>query len=146
MIRRLWLPLLLLPLPLPAAATSEEMLDPRDMPVPGLLLRTAPPPRRPSDPPRAPECPPCFNCLLPAFSCGNSGECNPYDGQCRCPPGFGGQDCLTPRMSPPRVFPVRWLNQSISLRRALGRRRALPSAQRRTMRVQRRMGRNQLQP
>ncbi|KIR82739.1 ATP-dependent permease [Cryptococcus gattii E566] len=95
MIRRLWLPLFLLPLPLPAAATSEEMLDPRDMPVPGLLLRTAPP-RRPSDPPRAPECPPCFNCLLPAFSCGNSGECNPYDGQCRCPPGFGGQDCLTP--------------------------------------------------
>ncbi|WVQ97528.1 hypothetical protein IAU59_004642 [Kwoniella sp. CBS 9459] len=46
--------------------------------------------------PVPPNCPPCFNCLLPAFSCGNSGECNPYDGQCRCPPGFGGQDCLTP--------------------------------------------------
>ncbi|WVQ83751.1 hypothetical protein IAT38_005895 [Cryptococcus sp. DSM 104549] len=53
-----------------------------------------PPRRRPGTPPG--ECPPCFNCLLPAFTCGNSGECNPYDGQCRCPPGFGGQDCLTP--------------------------------------------------
>ena len=52
------------------------------------------PPRRPTPPA---GCPPCFNCLLPAFSCGNAGECSPYDGQCRCPPGFGGQDCLTPR-------------------------------------------------
>lgn len=25
------------------------------------------------------------------------GDCNPYDGQCKCPPGWGGQDCLTPR-------------------------------------------------
>ncbi|KAG9034933.1 hypothetical protein FRB95_012349 [Tulasnella sp. JGI-2019a] len=47
-------------------------------------------------PPRDPKCPPCFNCVLPAFSCGQYGECNPYDGQCKCPPGFGGQDCLTP--------------------------------------------------
>lgn len=100
MIRRLWLPLLCLSLPRPAAATSEEMLDHRDTTVPSSLLRTVPPSRRPSDPSRPPECPPCFNCLLPAFNCGNSGECNPYDGQCKCPPGFGGQDCLTPRMSP----------------------------------------------
>ncbi|WVQ75296.1 hypothetical protein IAR50_004912 [Cryptococcus sp. DSM 104548] len=53
-----------------------------------------PPRRRPGTTP--PGCPPCFNCLLPAFNCGNGGECNPYDGQCKCPPGFGGQDCLTP--------------------------------------------------
>lgn len=47
--------------------------------------------------PSQPEkCPPCFNCLLPAFTCGQFGECNPYDGQCRCPDGWGGQDCLTP--------------------------------------------------
>ncbi|WWC67467.1 uncharacterized protein I206_101375 [Kwoniella pini CBS 10737] len=49
-----------------------------------------PPNRRP------PNCPPCFNCQLPAFQCGNAGECNNLDGQCRCEPGFGGQDCLTP--------------------------------------------------
>lgn len=42
------------------------------------------------------KCPPCFNCLLPAFSCGQFGECNPYDGHCKCPPGFGGIECLTP--------------------------------------------------
>ncbi|ORY24112.1 hypothetical protein BCR39DRAFT_335530 [Naematelia encephala] len=56
-----------------------------------------PPRRRPGSPGGGDDkCPPCFNCLLPAFSCGNAGECNPYDGQCRCPPGFGGNDCLTP--------------------------------------------------
>ncbi|KAH8117946.1 hypothetical protein DFH11DRAFT_867335 [Phellopilus nigrolimitatus] len=43
------------------------------------------------------ECPPCFNCLLPAFTCGQYGECNAYDGQCKCPPGWGGIDCLTPQ-------------------------------------------------
>ena len=43
------------------------------------------------------QCPPCFNCLLPAFNCGQYGECNPYDGQCKCPPGWGGIDCLVPR-------------------------------------------------
>ena len=52
------------------------------------------PPRR--QPKRPEDCPPCFNCLLPAFTCGNGGECNPYDGQCRCPAGFGGEDCTTP--------------------------------------------------
>lgn len=55
------------------------------------------PPRRRPGSPDPDKCPPCFNCLLPAFNCGNSGECNEFDGQCRCPPGFGGQDCLTPR-------------------------------------------------
>ena len=25
------------------------------------------------------------------------GECDPYDGQCKCPPGWGGIDCLAPR-------------------------------------------------
>ncbi|KAI5118132.1 hypothetical protein M0805_001731 [Coniferiporia weirii] len=43
------------------------------------------------------ECPPCFNCMLPAFTCGQYGECNTYDGQCKCPPGWGGIDCLTPQ-------------------------------------------------
>lgn len=71
-------------------AWTEQLIPPQ---------QAVPPRRRPKDPSRPPECPPCFNCLLPAFSCGNSGECNPYDGQCKCPPGFGGQDCLTPRMS-----------------------------------------------
>lgn len=43
------------------------------------------------------KCPPCFNCLLPVFTCGQFGNCNEYDGQCKCPPGWGGIDCLTPR-------------------------------------------------
>ncbi|KAI5990869.1 hypothetical protein F5J12DRAFT_862567 [Pisolithus orientalis] len=42
------------------------------------------------------KCPPCFNCLLPAFTCGQFGLCNEYDGQCKCPPGWGGIDCLVP--------------------------------------------------
>ena len=36
--------------------------------------------------------------MLPAFTCGQYGECDPYNGQCNCPPGWGGIDCLTPRM------------------------------------------------
>ncbi|SCZ99125.1 BZ3500_MvSof-1268-A1-R1_Chr3-1g05826 [Microbotryum saponariae] len=48
--------------------------------------------------PRPPECPPCnpFNCVLPAFTCLNTGVCNDYNGQCICPPGFGGEDCSKP--------------------------------------------------
>ncbi|GAA6014458.1 hypothetical protein JCM8202_001541 [Rhodotorula sphaerocarpa] len=47
---------------------------------------------------RPPECPPCnpFNCVLPAFACLNTGKCNDYNGQCICPPGFGGEDCSKP--------------------------------------------------
>ncbi|KAJ7340767.1 hypothetical protein DFH08DRAFT_875203 [Mycena albidolilacea] len=46
----------------------------------------------------APEkCPPCFNCQLPRFACGQYGECNEYDGQCKCPSGWGGIDCLVPQ-------------------------------------------------
>ncbi|KAJ7157630.1 hypothetical protein C8R43DRAFT_997189 [Mycena crocata] len=46
----------------------------------------------------APEkCPPCFNCQLPAFKCGQYGVCNEYDGQCKCPAGWGGIDCLIPQ-------------------------------------------------
>ncbi|KAG1821574.1 uncharacterized protein BJ212DRAFT_1332107 [Suillus subaureus] len=43
------------------------------------------------------KCPPCFNCLLPAFTCGQFGHCDEYNGQCKCPPGWGGIDCLLPQ-------------------------------------------------
>ncbi|TFK49732.1 hypothetical protein OE88DRAFT_1713443 [Heliocybe sulcata] len=43
------------------------------------------------------KCPPCFNCLLPAFTCGQYGQCDEYNGQCQCPPGWGGIDCLIPQ-------------------------------------------------
>ncbi|GAA5925630.1 hypothetical protein JCM3775_001459 [Rhodotorula graminis] len=48
--------------------------------------------------PPPPECPPCnpFNCVLPAFGCLNNGVCNSFNGQCVCPPGFGGEDCSKP--------------------------------------------------
>ncbi|PAV16171.1 abc transporter [Pyrrhoderma noxium] len=46
---------------------------------------------------RPKDCPPCFNCMLPAFTCGQYGKCDSYDGQCHCPAGWGGIDCLTPQ-------------------------------------------------
>ncbi|ROV93387.1 hypothetical protein VMCG_08424 [Cytospora schulzeri] len=42
------------------------------------------------------DCPPCFNCLLPAFTCGQYADCNTFNGQCSCPAGFGGVDCIEP--------------------------------------------------
>ncbi|POS80611.1 ABC transporter [Diaporthe helianthi] len=45
---------------------------------------------------RPKDCPPCFNCLLPAFSCAQYSDCNSYNGQCSCPAGFGGVDCIEP--------------------------------------------------
>src|SRR3954468_3184635 len=39
-----------------------------------------------------------FNCLLPAFDCGQYSDCNQFNGKCDCPPGFGGDDCLSPGM------------------------------------------------
>ncbi|ETS62918.1 hypothetical protein PaG_02684 [Moesziomyces aphidis] len=55
---------------------------------------------------RPPNCPPCpepdcFNCQLPAYECYQFGECNEYDGLCRCPVGFGGPDCLSPLCGSP---------------------------------------------
>jgi len=69
--------------------------------------------------------------MLPKFTCGQVGdsllsivqwansvcqfaECSPYDGQCKCPPGWGGIDCLTPRMCialslTPRTLTEVWL-------------------------------------
>ncbi|KAF9463956.1 hypothetical protein BDZ94DRAFT_1282345 [Collybia nuda] len=35
--------------------------------------------------------------MLPIFTCGQYGNCNEYDGQCKCPPGWGGIDCLVPQ-------------------------------------------------
>ncbi|KAI0080990.1 hypothetical protein K474DRAFT_1614475 [Panus rudis PR-1116 ss-1] len=46
---------------------------------------------------RPEKCPPCFNCQLDAFTCGHFGECSKFDGQCKCPPGWAGIDCLTPQ-------------------------------------------------
>lgn len=40
-----------------------------------------------------------FNCLLPAFTCGQYADCNSFNGQCSCPDGFGGVDCIEPRTS-----------------------------------------------
>lgn len=45
---------------------------------------------------RPDQCPPCFNCLLPAFRCAQFAKCNQYNGACDCPPGFGGDDCVSP--------------------------------------------------
>ncbi|KAL0143366.1 hypothetical protein V8B55DRAFT_1476875 [Mucor lusitanicus] len=42
------------------------------------------------------ECPPCFNCMLPGFECLQFANCTDYDGKCKCPPGFGGDDCKQP--------------------------------------------------
>ncbi|THV06326.1 hypothetical protein K435DRAFT_505895 [Dendrothele bispora CBS 962.96] len=35
--------------------------------------------------------------MLPAFTCGQFADCDPYNGQCRCPAGWSGIDCLTPQ-------------------------------------------------
>nr|XP_019047681.1 ATP-dependent permease [Kwoniella bestiolae CBS 10118]OCF26611.1 ATP-dependent permease [Kwoniella bestiolae CBS 10118] len=77
------------------SSASRELLDLRGGDV-GVSQYTYNATLLPPNRPRPPNCPPCFNCQLPAFNCGNAGECNPFDGQCRCEPGFGGQDCLTP--------------------------------------------------
>lgn len=44
------------------------------------------------------DCPPCFNCMLPGFECLQFANCTEYDGKCKCPPGFGGDDCKQPCM------------------------------------------------
>ncbi|KAK3393564.1 hypothetical protein B0H63DRAFT_498688 [Podospora didyma] len=45
---------------------------------------------------RPKDCPPCFNCNLPIYSCGQFAPCSEYNGQCNCPDGFGGSNCLEP--------------------------------------------------
>ncbi|PPQ74040.1 hypothetical protein CVT24_012342 [Panaeolus cyanescens] len=35
--------------------------------------------------------------MLPAFTCGQYGQCDQYNGQCKCPAGWAGVDCLTPQ-------------------------------------------------
>lgn len=42
--------------------------------------------------------------MLPAFTCGQYGECSEYDGQCKCPSGWAGIDCLIPRMYLPNTL------------------------------------------
>ncbi|KAL1925335.1 uncharacterized protein VTP21DRAFT_218 [Calcarisporiella thermophila] len=42
------------------------------------------------------DCPPCFNCMLPAYNCQHFANCSEFDGRCKCPPGFGGDDCSQP--------------------------------------------------
>ncbi|KAH8925218.1 hypothetical protein BT69DRAFT_1279899 [Atractiella rhizophila] len=91
------LPLLLLPL---SSLTSARYALFRNatVPPPQQLAHTSltnsylarPPPKAPAD------CPPCFNCLLPAFKCLQYGECREFDGMCKCPEGWGGEDCSTP--------------------------------------------------
>ncbi|KAJ6620042.1 hypothetical protein B0H10DRAFT_2163652 [Mycena sp. CBHHK59/15] len=38
-----------------------------------------------------------YQLTLPRFSCGQYGVCDEYDGQCKCPAGWGGIDCLIPQ-------------------------------------------------
>lgn len=45
---------------------------------------------------RPPNCPPCFNCNLEDFKCQQFGDCSVANGKCRCPEGFGGEDCSQP--------------------------------------------------
>lgn len=78
------------------------------------------------------------------------GECNQYDGQCKCPAGWGGIDCLTPRSSHLPRFPSSLRTHAPALLphsvRLSGRRIGAPSTQgRRTLRVRRGLGRSQLQ-
>ncbi|KAL1305221.1 hypothetical protein AAFC00_002139 [Neodothiora populina] len=45
---------------------------------------------------RPADCPPCFNCNLDDFVCHQYANCTQSSGKCRCPPGFGGEDCSEP--------------------------------------------------
>jgi hypothetical protein len=44
-----------------------------------------------------------FNCNLPVYSCGQFAPCSEYSGKCNCPAGFGGDNCLEPRMHIPFI-------------------------------------------
>ncbi|GAA5979551.1 hypothetical protein JCM5350_004931 [Sporobolomyces pararoseus] len=72
--------------PFPNATFQQNIRQDHRLAAPSLF------PKKPE------ECPPCnpFNCVLPAFGCLNNARCNDYNGQCICPPGFGGEDCAKP--------------------------------------------------
>ena len=42
---------------------------------------------------RPSDCPPCFNCNLESTPCQQFGNCTSSTGLCKCPAGFGDQDC-----------------------------------------------------
>lgn len=44
-------------------------------------------------PPGCPPCPSCFNCNLEDSPCLQFGNCTTSSGLCKCPAGFGDQDC-----------------------------------------------------
>ncbi|KAH8092680.1 hypothetical protein BXZ70DRAFT_453314 [Cristinia sonorae] len=88
LLRALFAPLLLCSASIAASRNSTLRLS---LSSQDSELNTLTAPRRPGN------CPPCFNCQLDAFTCGHFGECSTYDGQCKCPPGWAGIDCLTPQ-------------------------------------------------
>jgi hypothetical protein len=89
-----------------------------------------------------------FNCLLPAFDCGQYSPCNQYNGKCSCPPGYGGDDCLQPGTHQEIYitrcnYVVRRAN--LPSMRLFSRRKGSTNANRKSMRLRRRLGWNKLQ-
>ncbi|KAG9289200.1 hypothetical protein G9A89_022509 [Geosiphon pyriformis] len=68
--------------------TSDSLISPRALHLPREL--------RTFDKNVPEDCPPCFDCHLSIFECLHFANCSDYDGKCKCPPGFGGEDCSKP--------------------------------------------------